>query len=123
MGLSHQELVSLTERFEQLGLDELVLSLGGTRVELSSSGKPPVLAAGGQAAAAIHNVLAPSVGIAHPRVAAGSVVSAEDTVCVLEVWNTAMEAKAGVKGTVRELQVSEGTLVEYGQLLVSIKPA
>jgi hypothetical protein len=41
MGVSREELASLMETFEDLGLSELVLSVGGTRVELTSDGKPP----------------------------------------------------------------------------------
>jgi biotin carboxyl carrier protein len=112
------------EAFEELGLDELVLDIDGTRVELTSSGKPPVIEVNGQVAAATsHEVLAPSVGIARPLVAVGEDVWAKDTVCLLEVWTSTLEVQAGADGSVRELHVEEGVLAEYGQLLMSIEPA
>jgi biotin carboxyl carrier protein len=122
VGLSHQELMSLMERFEELGLDELVLNVDGTKVELTSSGKPPVVE--GQAAApTLHEVLAPSVGIARQLASVGSEVGADDLVCLLEVWTSTIPVQAGVAGAVRELHVEDGALAEYGQALVSIEPA
>jgi acetyl-CoA carboxylase biotin carboxyl carrier protein len=124
VGLSRQELMSLMERFDQLGLDELVLDMDGTRVELTSSGNPPVVETNGSTASPErHDVLAPSVGIVRLPSPKGSEVGPEDVVCVLEVWTSTVEVAAGVRGTVAEVQVAEGTLVEYGQLLLSIEPA
>jgi biotin carboxyl carrier protein len=114
--------MSLMERFDDLGLDELVLTVDGTTVELTSSGKPPVV--DGQAAApTLHEVLAPSVGIVRTPAEQGSEVGADDLVCVLEVWTSTMPVQAGIGGTVRALHVREGELAEYGQALVSIEPA
>jgi acetyl-CoA carboxylase biotin carboxyl carrier protein len=122
VGLSHEELMALMDRFEAFGLDELVLSVDGTRVELTSSGKPPLVDAE-TAADSVHEVLAPSVGTVRPVVAVGSEIGPEDVVCILEVWKSTIEVQAGVAGTVRELHVEEGTLAEYGQALLSIRPA
>jgi biotin carboxyl carrier protein len=107
-------------RFDELGLDELSLSVDGTQVELTSSGKPPVVAA---PADAVHEVLAPSVGFPRAIRSVGSEVGAEDVVCLLEVWTSTMEVKAGIDGTVLELHVDEGAMAEYGQALLSIRPA
>jgi acetyl-CoA carboxylase biotin carboxyl carrier protein len=133
VGLSRQELVSLTDAFEDIGLDELILDIGGTRVELTSSGKPPLGAMGALAPARtlLHEVVAPSVGIvrlgpapdAPPFAAAGSGVGSDDVVCLLEVWTSTMPVKAGIDGTVREVHVDEGAMAEYGQVLLSVEPA
>jgi multidrug efflux pump subunit AcrA (membrane-fusion protein) len=125
VALTHEELVSLMDRFEQLGLDELVLSVDGTRVALTSSGRAPAIEAYGTPSTAVtmHDVLAPSVGIARRLVAVGREVRAEDVVCLLEVWTSTMEVQAGVDGTVRGLHVVEGAMAEYGQPLMSIEPA
>jgi len=122
MGLSHEELMALMDRFEQLRLDELVLSVDGTRVELTSSGRPP-LVDGQPVAQALHEVIAPSVGIARRLPAVGTEVRIDDVVCVLEVWKSTIEVQGGVSGTVRELHVDEGAMAEYGQALLSIRPA
>ena len=124
MGLSHEELMALMDRFEQLGLDELVLSVDGTRVELTSSGKPPLVAGpSARPTGRLHEVLAPSVGIARQLAAVDSEVGPEDVVCRLEVWNSTLQVQAGAAGTVRELHVEEGAMAEYGQALLSIRPA
>jgi biotin carboxyl carrier protein len=121
MGLSHDELMALMDRFEAFGLDELVLSVDGTRVELTSNGKPP-LVDGQPAAQVLHEVLAPSVGIARQLAAVGSEVGLEDVVCRLEVWNRTLEVQAGASGIVREQHVEDGAMAEYGQALLSIRP-
>jgi biotin carboxyl carrier protein len=114
--------MSLMEKFEDLGLDELVLSVDGTKVELTSSGRPPVVE-GLTAGPTLHEVLAPSVGIVRQPVAVDSEIHADDVVCVLEVWTSTVPVQAGADGTVRALHVGEGALAEYGQALVSIEPA
>jgi len=110
------------DRFEELGLDELVLNVDGSTVELSSSGKPPVVE-GEAAAPARHEVVAPSVGIVRQLVSVGSELGADDVVCRLEVWKSTAAVQAGTTGTVRKVHVEEGALAEYGQALVSIEPA
>jgi len=41
MGLSREEVTLLVDAFEQAGWTEMVLHLDGTRLELSSTGRPP----------------------------------------------------------------------------------
>ena len=117
MGVSRDELASLMETFEELGLSELVLSVGGTRVELTSDGKPPAMTIAG----AVHNVLAPSVGIVRLTSEQGGRVRADDVVCILDVWKSTVPVKAGVDGVVRSVRVADGTMVEYGQSLLDIE--
>jgi biotin carboxyl carrier protein len=117
MSVSSEELTSLMETFEELGLSELVLSVGGTRVELTSDGKPPTMTVAG----AIQHVLAPSVGIVRLASERGGRVRAGDVVCFLDVWKSAIAVNAGVDGTVRTVHVADGTMVEYGQSLLDIE--
>jgi biotin carboxyl carrier protein len=117
MGVSPEELTSLTEMFEELGLTELVLSVGGTRVELTSDGKPPRTTIAG----ALHQVLAPSVGIVRLTSEHSGRVRAGDVVCILDVWKSSIPVNAGVDGTVRTVHAAEGTMVEYGQSLLDIE--
>ena len=118
MGVSREELASLTERFGELGLSELVLSVGGTRIELTSDGKPPTRMT---AAGPLHHVLAPSVGIVRLTSEQGGRVRADDLVCTLEVWTSTIPVRAGLDGVVRKVHVADGTMVEYGQQLVDIE--
>jgi biotin carboxyl carrier protein len=50
----------------------------------------------------------------------GVQVRADDVVCVLDVWTSTIPVQAGVDGTVREVHVADGTMVEYGQPLFGI---
>jgi biotin carboxyl carrier protein len=117
MGVSREELTSLTETFEELGLTELVLSVGGTRVELTSDGEPPRTTIAG----ALHHVLAPSVGIVRLTSEPGGRIRAGDVVCILDVWKSSIPVSAGVDGTVRTVHAADGTMVEYGQSLLDIE--
>src|SRR5258707_12684991 len=118
MGVSRDELASLMETFEDLGLSELVLSVGGTRVELTSDGKPPTTMT---AAGPLHHVLAPSVGIVRLTSEQGGRVRADDVVCTLDVWKSTIPVRAGLDGVVRKVHVAGGTMVEYGQSLFDIE--
>jgi acetyl/propionyl-CoA carboxylase alpha subunit len=117
MAVTREELTSLMERFEELGLTELVLDVGGTRVELTNDGRPPTV----RSAGAVHTVLSPSVGIVHLTAERGGSVRAGDVVCSLEVWTSAVPVHAGVDGVVRQVHVADGTMVEYGQSLVDVE--
>jgi acetyl-CoA carboxylase biotin carboxyl carrier protein len=64
---------------------------------------------------------APSPG-ERPFVEVGSEVSLADTVCLVEVMKLFNSVKAGVAGTVVEVLVENGAMVEYDQVLMVIKP-
>jgi biotin carboxyl carrier protein len=118
MVVSREELASLMETFEHLGLSELILSVGGTRVELTSDGKPPTTMT---AAGPFHHVLAPSVGIVRLTSERGGRIRANDVVCTIDVWKSTIPVRAGIDGVVRKVHVVEGTMVEYGQSLLDIE--
>jgi len=123
VGLSPEELVSLTDAFEKLGLDELVLEVGGTRFELTSSGEPPLVEVDGPGRPTVHEVVAPSIGIVRLGTKPGQSVAPDDVVCRLDVWTSTVPVTAEVDGTVSEVHVEDGEMVEYGQVLLSIDPA
>ena len=53
----------------------------------------------------------------------GQTIEAEAEVCLIEVMKLFTPVKSGVKGTVRQICVNDGSMVEYEQLLVIIEPA
>ena len=57
-----------------------------------------------------------------PFVDVGSKVSANDTICLIEVMKLFNSVKAGVAGTVVKVVAENGAMVEHGQVLVYIKP-
>ena len=58
-----------------------------------------------------------------PFVEVGSRVTAGQTVCILEAMKTMNELEAEVGGEVVEILVENGTPVEFGQVLMRIRPA
>ena len=54
---------------------------------------------------------------AEPFVKPGARVSATDTICLLEVMKLFQSISAGVEGTIKEILVESGALVEFGQPL------
>lgn len=57
-----------------------------------------------------------------PLAEVGQRVGATDPVCLIAVLNEFTFVKAGTAGTVAEIAVENGALVEYGQVLFSIRP-
>ncbi len=57
-----------------------------------------------------------------PFVEVGSRVRAEDPVCLVEVMKLFNSVHAGMDGVVVSIDVEDGELVEYGQLLMRIAP-
>ncbi len=53
----------------------------------------------------------------------GQAIDADTEVCLIEVMKLFTPVKSGVKGTVRQIVVNDGTMVEYEQILVIIEPA
>ncbi len=74
-------------------------------------------------------VRAPSLGFfyAAPKpgapafVSLGAEVDATTEMCLLEVMQSFTTVQAGISGTVREICVADGELVEYGQILFRIE--
>lgn len=77
------------------------------------------------------HVLAPVLGTfyraprpgAAPFVEIGATVAPDTVVCIVEVMKLMTSVTAGVAGEVVEVLASDGTLVEYGQPLLRIRPA
>jgi acetyl-CoA carboxylase biotin carboxyl carrier protein len=85
---------------------------------------------GGTSVADGHLVKAPSLGLfwrspqpgAPEFVIVGQEVDAEDTVGIVEVMKLMNHVKAGMSGTVMAIEPDNGQMVEFGQLLVVIRP-
>ena len=58
-----------------------------------------------------------------PFVTVGSMVQADDTVCLVEVMKMFNTVKAGVTGTVERIVVENGKPVQHDQIVLLIKPA
>jgi len=77
------------------------------------------------------DVLAPMVGTfyqapapgAEPFVKPGARVKPGDTLCILEAMKLMNEIEAEIEGEVVAVAVNNGDLVEYGQVLMTLRPA
>lgn len=84
-----------------------------------------------RAAEGLIEVTAPTMGrfysrpepSAAPFATLGSAVDADSTVGLVEVMKLFNSVSAGVAGTVEEICVVDAELVEYGQVLMRIRPA
>ena len=116
---------------------------GDQAVEVAASASPPVTAAVAEKPAAVPKgaspehvqegliaIRAPMLGTffrapapgEKPFVEVGGEVEAADTVCLLEVMKLFNSVKAGICGTVAGVHVENGAMVEYDQVLITIKP-
>ncbi len=57
-----------------------------------------------------------------PFVAVGDRVSADDTICLIEVMKLFNAIPAGVSGTVMQVCVEDAAVVEFGQILFYVQP-
>ena len=96
-------------------------------VAAASTPPPPAAAA---ARSDLVAITAPMVGTYYsspapddpPFVQVGSRISAGQPICILEAMNLMNELEAEVGGEVVEILVENGTPVEFGQVLMRIKP-
>lgn len=100
----------------------------------AASGAPAAAGspAGGPGTSSGHGeaVTAPMMGIfyaqsepgAAPFVTVGATVTPDTTVALIEVMKTFAPVPAGVAGTVTEICVGDGELVEFGQVLMRVEP-
>ena len=95
------------------------------------SSPAPVAASPDQASAPTgHLITSPLVGTFYRRPAPGEPAYAEvgkqvkagDTLCIVEAMKVMNEIKADIAGTVRQVLVEEGKIVEYGQPLIALAP-
>jgi acetyl-CoA carboxylase biotin carboxyl carrier protein len=78
----------------------------------------------------LHKIVSPMVGTfyqssspdADAYVKAGSKVSKDSIVCIVEAMKLFNEIEAEINGEIVEILVSDGQLVEYGQPLFLVKP-
>ena len=78
----------------------------------------------------LEQITAPLLGIyyqapepgAAPFVQAGDKVEEDTTVCLIEVMKLFNAVKAGMRGTVEQVLVNNGDMVEFGQPLFLVRP-
>lgn len=139
---------SLARLMQETGLTALELSEGETKLKLerrqeviaapAAPAAAPAVTAGAQALGVAHEapqpakegtlVLSPTVGVfysapspdARPFVEVGDQVKKGDTLCIIEAMKLMNEIPAEVDGTVAEICVGNGQVVEFDQPLFRI---
>lgn len=94
-------------------------------------GAPPAAAGEPAAAPDRPGIRSPMVGTFYaaaspdvpPFVKVGDTVGPDTTVCIIECMKVMNQIKAEIAGTIREIKVTNGTPVEYNQVLYTIDPA
>ena len=144
MPLSAEDVAEITRLLEESQFDELHLEHAGFKLtlkrgaalrrEAASASAPAASPAPASAASAsdgsMLEVTAPFVGIfyraprpgAPPYIEVGSQVVEDTTIGIIEVMKLMNAVRAEVSGTVVEVLVEDGAVVEYGQVLLRIAP-
>ena len=151
MPLTAQDVAEITRLLEESQFDELHLEHAGFKLTLkrgaalrregataSAPAASPARASAGEPAGAgrepadgsVLEVAAPLVGIfyraprpgAPPYIEVGSQVEEDTTIGIIEVMKLMNAVRAEVSGTVFEVLVEDGAVVEYGQVLLRIAP-
>ena len=144
MPLTAEDVAEITRLLEESQFDELHLEHAGFKLTLkrgaalrregATASAPAASPAPASAASAsegsVLEVTAPFVGIfyraprpgAPPYIEVGSQVEQDTTVGIIEVMKLMNAVRAEVSGTVFEVLVEDGAVVEYGQVLLRIAP-
>ena len=118
----------LVLRTEKSASDQLPLPVPQVKVEPPGPSTPPPSVAGSRSD--LLEVTAPMVGTFYrapapeepPFVDIGTRISVGQAVCILEAMKLMNELESEVNGEVVEILVENGTPVEFGQVLMRVKP-
>jgi acetyl-CoA carboxylase biotin carboxyl carrier protein len=151
MSLTAAEVAEIMRLVEQSGFDELTLEMEGTKISLrrgAAAGAPvaappavvPTSATPAAAPAApkpapvasdpdLQDLVSPLLGTfyrapkpgAPPFVEIGSRIEADSIVGIIEVMKLMNTVRADLAGTVAEILVADGALVEYGEPLLRVR--
>jgi len=142
--LTAEDVAEITRLLEESQFDELHLEHAGFKLTLkrgaalrreeatasAPAASPAPASAASASDASVLEVTAPFVGIfyraprpgAPPYIEVGSKVEEDTTVGIIEVMKLMNAVRAEVSGTVVEVLVEDGAVVEYGQVLLRIAP-
>jgi acetyl-CoA carboxylase biotin carboxyl carrier protein len=138
--LKVQEIRELIKLVDHSSIDEFVYENEGSKIKMKKNTGTTITtvqsvpannsAATPADASNLHKISSPMVGTfygsptpeADSYVKAGSVVTKDSIVCIVEAMKLFNEIEAEVNGEIVEVLVKNGQLVEYGQPLFLVKP-
>jgi acetyl-CoA carboxylase biotin carboxyl carrier protein len=148
VSLTAADVAELMRLVEQSGFDELTLELDGMKLSLRRGAAPvsssvvpetptarphprsePTENVPAGADPTVHAVASPLLGTVYrapkpgapPFVEVGVQVEEDTVVAIIEVMKLMNTVRAGVRGTVTEILVTDGQLAEYGQTLMHVR--
>ena len=150
MSLTAADVAEIMRLVEQSGFDELTLEMEGTKISLRrgvAAGTPAAALAAPPAATAavpkpapapvaapladpaLQDLVSPLLGTFYraPKPGApcfveiGSQVEEDTIVGIIEVMKLMNTVRAGMRGTVAEILVADGMLIEYGETLMRVR--
>jgi acetyl-CoA carboxylase biotin carboxyl carrier protein len=151
MTLTAKDVAEIMRLLEQSSFDSLSLEIDGVKLNLQRSSAAPVRQPAAPAASAesqpqpvepappknkpppepgLAEVASPLLGIFYrapkpgepPFVEVGSKVVEDTVIGIIEVMKLMNSVRAGVKGEVVEILAENGALVEYGEILLRLRP-
>ena len=152
MTLTAKDVAEIMRLLEESSFDTLSLEMGGVKLNLQRGSAAPVRQASAPATAApvpqatappppaqkarppseagLAEVASPLLGIFYrapkpgepPFVEVGAKVEEDTVVGIIEVMKLMNTVRAGVKGQVAEIIAENAALVEYGEVLMRVRP-
>jgi biotin carboxyl carrier protein len=122
-GVSEAELADVLALVAGTDITELDLTFGASRLTLrrvASPTAPPAASAPVPDATSLA-IASPLVGLFHPSVKVGDVVTAGQVIGAIEALGMPTSVDAPQPGTVEDVLASDGSAVEYGQPLVLLR--
>jgi acetyl-CoA carboxylase biotin carboxyl carrier protein len=149
LSLTAKDVAEIMRLLEDSGFDSLSLEIDGMKLNLqrgfaaaqrgpSEAPTTPIITQGLRAPSktkppsepGLHEVSSPFLGIFYrapkpgqpPFVELGSKVQEETIIGIIEVMKLMNSVRAGVRGEVIEILGENGALVEYGEILIRVRP-
>ena len=130
MALTDDDVREILRIIDESELDELRIETGELSLHVVRGGSAPAAAAAPAAEHTADVIASPMLGTfysahapgAAPFVEVGSRVEPGSLVCIIEVMKMMNSVHAGVSGTIVEICVENGQLVEYGAPLFRVEP-
>ena len=122
-GVSEAELAEVLALLAGTDIVELDLAFGSSRLTVR---RPPLVSAPAVAQRPVPDshslaIASPLVGVFHPSVRVGDVVTAGQVIGAIEALGMPTSVDAPRPGTVEDLLAPDGSAVEYGQPLVLLR--
>lgn len=120
--MTQEDIEDILDAFRQSGFARLELTLGSIRVVADRAPAAAALPGAGEIVAPLLGTFQAGLEAGAPAfVQPGTKVQPDTTVGTIRVMEKSTPVKAGLRGTVVEVLVQDGQLVEFGQKLLRVR--